>query len=112
VSAAVSDHPEIEAVCLEIRRTGASLTLSSLRADSVTPALLGTLRESGLRTVALAPEAGSDRLRRVINKNLAEEQILEAVTAVAELGIPNVRLYFMIGLPTETERISLPSSSS
>ena len=103
VSAAVSDHPEIEAVCLEIRRTGASLTLSSLRADSITPALLGTLRDSGLRTVALAPEAGSDRLRRVINKNLAEEQILEAVTAVADSGIPNVRLYFMIGLPTETE---------
>ena len=103
VSAAVSDHPEIEAVCLEIRRTGASLTLSSLRADSITPALLGTLRDSGLRTVALAPEAGSDRLRRVINKNLAEEQILDAVTAVADSGIPNVRLYFMIGLPTETE---------
>jgi len=103
VSAAVSDHPEIEAICLELRRAGASLTLSSLRADSLTPALLGTLRESGLQTVALAPEAGSDRLRRVINKNLTEEQILDAVTAVADSGIPNVRLYFMIGLPTETE---------
>ena len=103
VSAAVSDHPEIEAVCLELRGAGSSLTLSSLRADSLTPALLGTLRESGLRTVALAPEAGSDRLRRVINKNLTEEQILDAVTAVADSGIPNVRLYFMIGLPTETE---------
>jgi radical SAM superfamily enzyme YgiQ (UPF0313 family) len=103
VSAAVSDHPEIEAMCLELRRAGASLTLSSLRADSLTPALLGTLRESGLRTVALAPEAGSDRLRRVINKNLTDEQILEAVTAVADSGLPNVRLYFMIGLPTETE---------
>jgi radical SAM superfamily enzyme YgiQ (UPF0313 family) len=103
VSTAVSDHPEIEAMCLELRRAGASLTLSSLRADSLTAALLGTLRDSGLQTVALAPEAGSDRLRRVINKNLTEEQILEAVTAVADSGIPNVRLYFMIGLPTETE---------
>jgi radical SAM superfamily enzyme YgiQ (UPF0313 family) len=103
VSAAVSDHPEIEAMCLELRRAGASLTLSSLRADSLTPTLLGTLRESGLQTVALAPEAGSDRLRRVINKNLTEEQILEAVTVVADSGIPNVRLYFMIGLPSETE---------
>jgi radical SAM superfamily enzyme YgiQ (UPF0313 family) len=103
VSAAVSDHPEIEAMCLELRRAGAALTLSSLRADSLTPALLGTLRESGLRTVALAPEAGSDRLRRVINKNLTEAQILDAVTAVADSGIANVRLYFMIGLPTETD---------
>jgi radical SAM superfamily enzyme YgiQ (UPF0313 family) len=103
VSAAVSDHPEIEAICLDLRRAGASLTVSSLRADSLTPTLLRALRESGLRTVAIAPEAGSDRLRRVINKDLTEEEILEAVTAVADAGIPNVRLYFMIGLPTETE---------
>jgi radical SAM superfamily enzyme YgiQ (UPF0313 family) len=103
VSAAVSDHPEIEAICLELRRAGSPLAVSSLRADSLTPTLLHSLRESGLRTLAIAPEAGSDRLRRVINKHLTEDEILDAVTAVADAGIPNVRLYFMIGLPTETE---------
>jgi radical SAM superfamily enzyme YgiQ (UPF0313 family) len=103
VSAAVSDHPEIEAICLELRRAGAPLAVSSLRADSLNPTLLDALRESGLRTLAIAPEAGSDRLRRVLNKDLTEDEILDAVTAVADAGIPNVRLYFMVGLPTETE---------
>ncbi len=103
LSSAVSDHPDIDAICLQLRQTGTRLSVSSLRADSVTPAMLEALRESGLRTVAIAPEAGSERLRQVINKNLTEEQILNAVTAVVGSGIPNLRLYFMIGLPTETE---------
>jgi radical SAM superfamily enzyme YgiQ (UPF0313 family) len=103
LSAAVSDHPDIDNICLQLRRAGARLTVSSLRADSLTPGMLGALCDSGLQTVAIAPEAGSERLRRVSNKNLSEEQILEAVAAVAAAGIPNLRLYFMIGLPTETE---------
>jgi radical SAM superfamily enzyme YgiQ (UPF0313 family) len=103
LSSAVSDHPDIDAICLQLRQAGTRLSVSSLRADSVTPAMLEALRESGLRTVAIAPEAGSERLRQVINKNLSEEQILNAVTAVVGSGIPNLRLYFMIGLPTETE---------
>lgn len=103
LSAAVSDHPDIDAICLQLRQEGTRLSVSSLRADSVTPATLEALQQSGLRTVAIAPEAGSERLRQVINKNLTEEQILNAVTAVVGSGIPNLRLYFMIGLPTETE---------
>ena len=103
LSSAVSDHPDIDAICLQLRQTGTRLSVSSLRADSVTPAMLEALRESGLRTVAIAPEAGSERLRQAINKNLTEEQILNAVTAVVGSGILNLRLYFMIGLPTETE---------
>jgi radical SAM superfamily enzyme YgiQ (UPF0313 family) len=103
LSSAVSDHPDIDAICLQLRQAGTRLSVSSLRADSVTPAMLEALRKSGLRTVAIAPEAGSERLRQVINKNLTEEQILNAVTAVVGSGIPNLRLYFMIGLPTETE---------
>jgi radical SAM superfamily enzyme YgiQ (UPF0313 family) len=103
LSSAVSDHPDIDAICLQLRQAGKRLSVSSLRADSVTPAMLEAIRQSGLRTVAIAPEAGSERLRQVINKNLTEEQILNAVTAVVGSGIPNLRLYFMIGLPTETE---------
>ncbi len=103
LSSAVSDHPDIDAICLQLRQAGARLSVSSLRADSVTPSMLEALHEGGLQTVAIAPEAGSERLRQVINKNLTEEQILNAVTAVVSAGILNVRLYFMIGLPTETE---------
>jgi radical SAM superfamily enzyme YgiQ (UPF0313 family) len=103
LSSAVSDHPDIDAICLQLRRAGTRLSVSSLRADSVTPTMLDALRQSGLQTVTLAPEAGSERLRQVINKNLTEEQILASVTAVISAGIPNLRLYFMIGLPSETE---------
>jgi radical SAM superfamily enzyme YgiQ (UPF0313 family) len=90
LSSAVSDHPDIDAICLQLRQAGTRLSVSSLRADSVTPAMLEALRKSGLRTVAIAPEAGSERLRQVINKNLTEEQILNAVTAVVGSGIPNL----------------------
>jgi len=103
LSSAVSDHPDIDAICLQLRKAGTRLSVSSLRADSVTPTMLDALRQSGLQTVTIAPEAGSERLRQVINKNLTKKQILESVTAVVSAGIPNLRLYFMIGLPTETE---------
>ena len=103
LSSAVSDHPDIDAICLQLRKAGARLSVSSLRADSLTPTMLDALRQSGLHTVTLAPEAGSQRLRQVINKNLTEKQILDSVTAVVSAGIPNLRLYFMVGLPTETE---------
>lgn len=103
LSSAVSDHPDIDAICLQLRKAGTPLSVSSLRADSVTPTMLAALHQSGLQTVTLAPEAGSERLRQVINKNLTEEQILASVTAVVGAGILNLRLYFMIGLPTETE---------
>jgi len=103
LSSAVSDHPDIDAICLQLREAGKSLSVSSLRADSVTPTMLDALSQSGLQTVTLAPEAGSERLRQVINKNLTEKQILDSVTAVVSAGILNLRLYFMIGLPTETE---------
>jgi radical SAM superfamily enzyme YgiQ (UPF0313 family) len=103
LSSAVSDHPDIDAICLQLTKAGIPLSLSSLRADSVTHTMLAALRQSGLQTVTIAPEAGSERLRQTINKNLTEEQILGATTAVVSAGIPNLRLYFMIGLPTETE---------
>jgi radical SAM superfamily enzyme YgiQ (UPF0313 family) len=103
LSSAVSDHPDIDAICLQLRRAGTALSVSSLRADSLTPTMLDALRQSGLQTVTIAPEAGSERLRQVINKNLTEEQILDSVALVGSAGIPNLRLYFMLGLPTETE---------
>ena len=103
LSAAVSDHPDINAICFQLRQAGVQLSVSSLRADSLTPDTMAALKESGLKTVAIAPEAGSERLRQVINKNLSEEEILDAVSMIVGAGIPNLRLYFMIGLPTETD---------
>jgi radical SAM superfamily enzyme YgiQ (UPF0313 family) len=65
--------------------------------------LLQALQQSGAKTIAIAPEAGSQRLRQVINKNLSEEEIIHGVSVALNSGIHNVRLYFMLGLPTETE---------
>jgi radical SAM superfamily enzyme YgiQ (UPF0313 family) len=102
VSAAVSDHPEINHLCGALLDEGASLSFSSLRADTLGNQILASLESSEHRAVAIAPEAGSERLRRVINKNLSEEQIFKAAVMLAEKGILNIKLYFMIGLPTET----------
>jgi len=102
VAAAVSDIPGIEVLTSMILRRGGRFSVSSLRAGTLTEELLQNLKKSGQRTVAIAPEAGSERLRRVINKHLSEEQILEAARLIAGTGAFSVRLYFLVGLPTET----------
>ncbi len=102
VSAAVSDHPEVVPLCSALIEQGGSLSFSSLRADTLNAEILSALEASEHRAVAIAPEAGSQRLRRVINKNLSEDQIYSAAEILAQKGILNIKLYFMIGLPTET----------
>jgi radical SAM superfamily enzyme YgiQ (UPF0313 family) len=102
VSAAVSDHPEVIPLCQGLLERGAALSFSSLRADTLTPELLANLTRSRHQAVAIAPDAGSERLRQVINKNLSTEQILQSVEILVEAGVLQLKLYFMIGLPTET----------
>jgi radical SAM superfamily enzyme YgiQ (UPF0313 family) len=102
VGAAVSDHPEVKEICRKILAEGGELGIGSLRADSLDPELAGLLAQGGVKTVALAPEAGSERLRRVINKGLTEEDLAQAAIALVQAGIDQLRLYFMVGLPTET----------
>jgi len=102
VSAALSDVPGIEDLTSMIVELGKHFSVSSLRADALTPALLHHLDQAGQRTLAIAPEAGSDRLRRLINKHLTREQIISAVNLIAGTGPFSLRLYFLLGLPTET----------
>ena len=102
LSSAVSDHPEIEGICNVLKQKGFQVSVSSIRADSATRGLLRNLSESGHFSVAVAPDAGSERLRKVINKNLSEAQILDAVENLSRQNILNIKLYFMVGLPTET----------
>ena len=104
VSAAVSDVPGLDKAVSLIMERGGDFSVSSLRADSITPGLLARLKEAGQRTIALAPEAGSERMRAVINKHLSREKIEEAVRMIAEAGDFSIRLYFLIGLPTEESR--------
>jgi radical SAM superfamily enzyme YgiQ (UPF0313 family) len=102
VGAAVSDHPAVKELCRKILGAGGGIGISSLRADSADAELFALLFRGGVRSVALAPEAGSERLRRVLNKGLTQEDLARATVALAQSGIPQLRLYFMVGLPTET----------
>jgi radical SAM superfamily enzyme YgiQ (UPF0313 family) len=99
----VTDHPQIEELVGKLRDMGAELSVSSLRIKPLSPVVLGEVIEGGTNTVALAPEAGSQRLRDIIGKRINEDDILQAVEKVAAQGIKQLKLYFMIGLPEETD---------
>ena len=103
VSIALCDHPEIERIMRGLIDLGYSISPASLRLDDLTDPIVGMLRESGERSITIAPEAGSDRLRRVINKTVTTEEILAAADIIFRNGMENLKLYFMIGLPTETD---------
>ncbi|HXG56731.1 MAG TPA: radical SAM protein [Vicinamibacterales bacterium] len=103
VSIALCDHPEIERILTGLLDMGYAISPASLRLDDLTPTIVGLLRKSGERSITIAPEAGSDRLRRVINKTVTNEEILSATEVIFEGGIENLKLYYMIGLPTETD---------
>jgi len=103
VSSAVSDIPGIEALTEIIIESGCTFSVSSLRAETLTQGVLDKLKSTGQKTIAIAPEAGSERLRRIINKHLTEDQIIETIRMISRTGDFSVRLYFLIGLPTETD---------
>jgi radical SAM family uncharacterized protein len=100
--AAVSDLPEIRELCSPARQDDIRISFSSLRADALDEDLLAVLKHSNVKTATIAPDAGSERMRRVINKGIDEQTILKAASLLVANGIPNLKLYFMVGLPTET----------
>ena len=103
VGAAVSEYPGLKDLLKLSIEKGGKATVSSLRIDEMEPEMLELLKESGYRTITLAPEAGSDRLRKVINKDFSDKRIYEAVQYIYEAGFKRVKLYYMVGLPTETD---------
>ena len=103
MGAAISDYPEVDELVTYIRSKNMRYSCASLRADSLTQAVVDGLAESGQKTITIAPETGSERLRRVINKGISEENLRTAAQLSAKSGIQHMRLYIMIGLPTETD---------
>jgi radical SAM superfamily enzyme YgiQ (UPF0313 family) len=103
VSAAVSDHSWIDQIATELRSMGAKISVSSMRVDPISEPLIQALAESGTQTLTIAPEAGSVRMRKVINKPQSDQQLLYAVELAARYDFPQLKMYFMIGQPTETE---------
>ncbi len=103
VSTAVCDHPEISEILRGLREMQYRISVSSLRLDQIEDELLDALVESRDQQIAVAPETGSDRLRKVINKNLTNDEIVDICGAVFDRGMLTVKLYLMVGLPTETQ---------
>ena len=103
VSIALCDHPDIEHILTSLAAMGYSISPASLRLDDLTHDIVRLLRTSGERSLTIAPETGSDRLRRVINKTITNDEILEKADLIFSEGIENLKLYYMIGLPTETD---------
>lgn len=109
LGALISAHPRFDDICEYIYKKakenpGLELSVSSLRSDAISPASVKTLVACGQKHVTIAIEAGSDRLRKVINKNLTEAQILKTVQIAQENGLKGLKIYAMIGLPTETQQ--------
>src|SRR5215471_8895623 len=103
VGAEMASQPGIASLCQEIAAAGGRGSPSSLKADLITPALARALGSGGNRSVTVAPEAGSERMRRVINKNLTEAEVLRAAEWLVGGGVEALKLYVMVGLPTETD---------
>jgi len=103
VSIALCDHPEIERILARLLELGYAISPASLRLDDLTTTIVRMLRQSGERSITIAPETGSDRLRRVINKTVTNDEILESAELIFANGIESLKLYYMIGLPTETD---------
>jgi radical SAM superfamily enzyme YgiQ (UPF0313 family) len=102
MAAAVSDVPGLESLCRKAIERDLQLSFSSFRADLLTSSFLDILKQARIKTATIAPDAGSERMRRVINKGISEEDILRATEWLVGAGIPNLKVYFMIGLPGET----------
>ncbi len=100
ISAAIGDYPFIDELIKFLLERDVEISFSSIRADGLRETIKEAFRKN--QAVAIAPEAGSERLRKVINKHLTDHHLLKAITELMEAGIRHLKLYFMIGLPTET----------
>jgi radical SAM superfamily enzyme YgiQ (UPF0313 family) len=98
-----SDYTGLDPLTCFIGEEGGTFSPSSLRVDAITPELAGRMAEGGERSITIAPEAGTDRMRKVVNKDFSDDRIIEAAEAALSKGMRHVKLYFMCGLPTETD---------
>lgn len=103
VATAVGDHPEIEAILTEAVRQGFRAAVSSIRIPAVTEGVLAALYASGDRSITLAPETGTDRLRWLMGKPVPNELLLDKVRLIFRHGFRELKLYFIVGLPGEED---------
>ncbi len=103
IATAVADHPEILPILHGLSGLGFHIALSSIKIDAISEELLAVLARQGEKSLAIAPEAGNERLRRAINKKVSDAMLREKVRLVARAGFTNLKLYLQVGLPGETE---------
>jgi len=107
VGAAVADHPQIQEIAAEIVAMGGRVSTSSLRAEGVTPELMAALAGSGQRTITLAPETADAELAAAIGKRVSFDAVRTAISLAADAGVTEVKLYFLVGIPDETDAAAL-----
>jgi len=103
VSASLGDYQGLDALCGWVSESGGSFSAPSMRLDTLSDGFLDAMKETGQKTLTLAPEAGSERLRHVLNKDFSDEAILDVADRLTEHGMFSLRLYFMVGLPGEQD---------
>ena len=103
ISATVGNHPEIKELCKKMIAAELPVGFSSLRADQLPDEMLEAMVKSGAKSITLAPETGSEALRRSINKRFSDDCYFDAVERAFVSGIENLKMYSMVGLPNETE---------
>ena len=103
MGAAVSDHPQMAELTTYLTENHISFSVASMRADMLTEQIAHALAGSGQRTMTVAPEAGSERMRAAINKGITEDHVYNAIELAAAAGMRNIKLYYMIGLPGEED---------
>jgi radical SAM superfamily enzyme YgiQ (UPF0313 family) len=101
--ASLSDYPGLEPLAASLVEEGHEVSFSSIRVDRITPQLMEVLERSGVRSFTVAPEAGSERLRARIGKAVPDAVLIEGIRRLAGSSIDSLKLYFLIGLPGETE---------
>ncbi|MFX0106217.1 MAG: B12-binding domain-containing radical SAM protein, partial [Candidatus Hodarchaeota archaeon] len=103
IGSCVSSHPKFRQICEFIINTGKRLTIPSIRIEHLTPDIILLLEQAGIKTITIAPEAGSESLRFAIGKMISNEKIITVLTQIRDSQVKNVKFYFLIGLPDEKE---------
>lgn len=103
VGTAVSEYPDIKETVRLAIEAGGSMTLSSLRLDRLDSEFLCLLKEGGYKTMTLAPEAATERMRQVVNKGMTDKEIIDSIRLIKDAGFRKIKLYFIVGLPMEED---------
>ncbi len=103
IGSCVSSHPKFKQICEFIINAGKRLTIPSIRVEHLNKELIKILEKGNIKTITIAPETGSENLRYALGKNVSNEEILSIITEIRDSRIKNIKLYFLIGLPNETD---------